>query len=38
MDDGMVVEAGAPHKMFRAPDHPWTRAFLSAVLDRQAYQ
>jgi len=37
MDDGLVVEAGAPHKMFRAPDHPRTRAFLSAVLDRQAY-
>jgi len=38
MDDGIVVEAGPPHKMFRAPDHPRTRAFLSAVLDRQAYQ
>jgi polar amino acid transport system ATP-binding protein len=38
MDDGLVVEAGPPHKMFRAPDHPRTRAFLSAVLDRQAYQ
>src|SRR5260370_41755544 len=31
MDDGLVVEAGPPHKMFRAPDHPRTRAFLSAV-------
>lgn len=38
MDDGQIVEAGPPHEMFRSPSHPRTQAFLSAVLERQAYQ
>jgi len=32
MDDGVVVEEGAPREMFAAPREPRTRAFLSKVL------
>ncbi|MEU6093350.1 ectoine/hydroxyectoine ABC transporter ATP-binding protein EhuA [Streptomyces sp. NPDC047079] len=31
-DSGQVVEAGAPEKIFSAPEHTRTREFLSAVL------
>jgi len=34
MDDGVIVEEGAPHVIFRAPRHERTRAFLRAVLQR----
>jgi polar amino acid transport system ATP-binding protein len=32
MDDGVVVETGAPREVFAAPRHERTRAFLSKVL------
>jgi polar amino acid transport system ATP-binding protein len=32
MDDGVVVEAGAPANVLGAPRHERTRAFLSKVL------
>ena len=32
MDEGMVVEEGAPREVFAAPREPRTRAFLSKVL------
>ena len=35
MDGGVVVEEGPPARLFHAPQHPRTRAFLSAVLDRR---
>jgi polar amino acid transport system ATP-binding protein len=34
MDDGVIVEEGVPHVIFRAPQHERTRAFLRAVLQR----
>ena len=34
MDDGVVVEAGAPRKVLAAPQHVRTKAFLSKVRDR----
>ncbi len=34
MDRGTVVEAGPPEQLFEAPEHPRTRAFLRAVLER----
>ena len=34
MDEGVIVEEGAPHIMFRAPAQERTRAFLRAVLER----
>ncbi len=34
MDDGMIVEAGEPHIMFRAPLQERTRSFLRTVLER----
>jgi ABC-type polar amino acid transport system ATPase subunit len=34
MDEGVIVEEGAPHVMFRAPRHERTRSFLKAVLER----
>ena len=34
MDDGVIVEEGGPHVIFRAPEHERTRAFLRAVLQR----
>jgi ABC-type polar amino acid transport system ATPase subunit len=34
MDDGIIVEEGGPHVIFRAPQHERTRAFLRAVLQR----
>ena len=34
MDDGVIVEEGAPHVIFRAPRHERTRVFLRAVLQR----
>jgi polar amino acid transport system ATP-binding protein len=33
-DAGQIVEGGTPDKIFSAPDHDRTKAFLSAVLDR----
>ena len=36
MDHGRIVEEGEPHQLFRSPSHPRTRAFLRAVVDRQA--
>jgi ABC-type polar amino acid transport system ATPase subunit len=38
MDNGQIVEHGSPREMFRSPAHPRTRAFLSAVLERQTFQ
>jgi polar amino acid transport system ATP-binding protein len=32
MDEGVVVEAGAPRDVISAPQHERTRAFLSKVL------
>ena len=32
MDDGVVVEAGAPREVLAAPRHVRTKAFLSKVL------
>jgi arginine/lysine/histidine transport system ATP-binding protein len=32
MDDGLIVEQGAPREVFEAPQHPRTREFLSKVL------
>jgi polar amino acid transport system ATP-binding protein len=32
MDDGVVIEAGAPEQVLMAPQHERTRAFLSKVL------
>jgi polar amino acid transport system ATP-binding protein len=32
MDDGVVVEAGAPSQILGAPTHERTRAFLANVL------
>ncbi|MCK9926354.1 ABC transporter ATP-binding protein [Frankia sp. Mgl5] len=34
MKDGRIVEAGDAEAMFRAPDHPYTRALLAAVPGR----
>ncbi len=34
MDQGVIVEEGGPHEMFRAPQHPRTQAFLRTVLER----
>jgi ABC-type polar amino acid transport system ATPase subunit len=34
MDDGVIVEEGAPEAIFSAPSHERTRAFLSRLLDR----
>jgi ABC-type polar amino acid transport system ATPase subunit len=38
MDNGQIVEDGPARAMFRSPSHPRTRAFLGAVLERQAFQ
>jgi len=38
MDHGLVVEAGPPEQVFREPAQERTRAFLRAVLDKQAYR
>ncbi len=35
MDDGLVVEQGPPSRLFAAPSHPRTQAFLSAVLRKR---
>ena len=35
MDGGVVIEQGPPARLFHAPEHPRTRAFLSAVLDKR---
>ena len=32
MDDGVIVEQGAPRDIFTSPQHARTRAFLSKVL------
>lgn len=32
MDEGQILEEGAPRKVLRAPSHPRTRAFLEQVL------
>jgi polar amino acid transport system ATP-binding protein len=32
MDDGVIVEQGAPRDVFTSPQHARTRAFLSKVL------
>ena len=36
MDGGVVIEQGPPGQLFHAPEHPRTRAFLSAVLHKRA--
>lgn len=33
LDDGVIIEQGAPGKIFSSPDHNRTREFLSKVLD-----
>ncbi len=38
MDHGLVVEAGPPEQVFCEPAQERTRAFLRAVLDKQAYR
>ena len=38
MDDGRVVEEGAPEQVVGGPEHPRTRAFLARVLDPDAVQ
>ncbi len=35
MDAGMVVEEAPPSRLFHAPEHPRTQAFLSAVLGKR---
>ncbi len=35
LDSGRIIEDGAPEKIFSEPDHPRTREFLRAVLDRE---
>jgi len=32
MDDGKIVEEGPPSRIFRAPEHERTRAFLSRII------
>ncbi|MDM0071589.1 amino acid ABC transporter ATP-binding protein [Variovorax sp. J31P207] len=32
MDNGQIVETGAPHELLSSPSHPRTREFISAVL------
>jgi polar amino acid transport system ATP-binding protein len=36
MDHGRIVDEGPARELFRSPSHPRTRAFLRAVVDRQA--
>ncbi|MFD7943668.1 amino acid ABC transporter ATP-binding protein [Streptomyces sp. NPDC059744] len=38
MDDGRVVEEGAPEDVLARPEHPRTKAFLARVLDPAAVQ
>ncbi|MFF2438514.1 amino acid ABC transporter ATP-binding protein [Streptomyces sp. NPDC058107] len=38
MDDGRVVEEGAPEDVLARPEHPRTKAFLARVLDPGAVQ
>ena len=38
MDHGRIVEAGPPDQVFRNPTQERTRAFLKAVLEKQAYR
>jgi polar amino acid transport system ATP-binding protein len=33
MDEGAIVEAGPPEKIFSQPENPRTKAFLDRVLD-----
>jgi polar amino acid transport system ATP-binding protein len=33
-DGGRVIEQGPPEQLFTAPEHPRTREFLAAVLER----
>ena len=35
MDGGVIVEDGAPEKLFTKPEHPRTREFLSRILQNQ---
>jgi len=35
MDDGAIVEEGLPSRLFTAPSHVRTQAFLSAVLRKR---
>ncbi|WP_258049627.1 hypothetical protein [Streptomyces finlayi] len=32
MDDGLVVEEGAPEDVLARPEHPRTKAFLARIL------
>jgi peptide/nickel transport system ATP-binding protein len=34
MEKGIVVEAGATHRVYTAPQHPYTRALLDAAPGR----
>ena len=38
MKDGMVVEAGPAERLFKAPEHPYTRALLAAAFDLVAVE
>jgi polar amino acid transport system ATP-binding protein len=38
MDDGVIVEEGLPSRLFAAPSHTRTQAFLSAVLRKRQQQ
>ena len=35
MDGGVIVEDGAPEKLFTSPEHPRTREFLSRILENR---
>jgi len=34
IDEGRIVEQGSPDRIFTEPEHPRTKAFLQAVLER----
>jgi oligopeptide/dipeptide ABC transporter ATP-binding protein len=31
MKDGVVVESGSPHDIFRHPQHPYTRDLIASI-------